>query len=212
MNIPNLLWQIWVGPNPAPSKWMKTWPAKHPGWQYQVVDNNWLSSRVFHNQHLIDEYRDRGQFNGVSDLVRYELLYEHGGFMPEADSICNFNTNELWNEDKEICYTVYESETIRPGYVSPILACNPGNKFLKIIIDTLHQLAPADLQKQVWKSTGNAFLAAMIERHQPHIQIFPSHYFIPKHFKDKSNGYSGPDKIYAYQFWGSTRKTYDQGR
>lgn len=212
MNIPNLLWQIWVGPNPAPAKWMMTWPAKHPGWQYLVFDNSQLDSRVFHNQHLIDEYRSRGQFNGVSDLVRYELLYEHGGFMPEADSVCRNNTDELWNQDTEICYTVYENETLRPGFVSPILACAPGNRFVKIIIDTLHELRAEDLQKQVWKSTGNAFLADMIQRHQPRIKIFPSHYFIPKHFKDKSKGYSGPDKIYADQYWGSTRKTYDQGR
>lgn len=212
MNIPKLLWQIWVGPNPAPVKWMMSWPEKHPGWKYLVFDNAELDSRAFHNQHLIDEYRKRGQFNGVSDLIRYELLYEHGGFMPEADSVCINNTNELWNQHTEICYTVYESETLRPGYVSPILACNPQNQFVKTIIDTLHELEPADLQKQVWKSTGNAFLASMIEQHRPKIKIFPSYYFIPKHFKDKSKGYTGPDKVYANQYWGSTRKTYDQGR
>lgn len=212
MNIPQTLWQIWVGPDPAPIKWMQTWPAKHSHWEYRVFDNEQLDSRIFYNQHLIDEYRQRGHYNGVSDLVRYELLFEQGGFMPEADSVCLHNTDELWTEDPEICYTVYESETLRPGYVSPIYACNPGNKFLEIVVETLHLLKPHELEKQVWKVTGNAFLAEMIRMHRPHIRIFPSHYFIPKHFKDKSKGYTGSDKIYANQYWGSTRKTYDHGR
>jgi len=212
MNLVANMWHIWVGPNPAPVKWMDTWKEKHPGWNYTVFDNHMLESTTFRNQHLIDEYYSRGKFNGVADLIRYELLYDHGGFCPPADAVCLANTDELWVEDRDICYTVYENEVIKPGYVSPIYAANPGNEFLKTVIDTLHQLTPKDLSNKVWMSTGNLFLCNMIQQHRPFIKIFPSHYFIPEHFKAKAHRYSGPDKIYADQMWGTTKKRYSEGQ
>lgn len=211
MNIPAILTHIWVGPNPAPYTWMNSWVEKHPSWNYNVFTDHDLKNKKFYNQHLIDEYYQRNKFNGVADLIRYELLFEHGGFIPPADAVCLENTEELFVEDIDICYTVYENEIIRPGYVSPIYASCPNNNFLRIIIETLHELKPHQLSGKVWESTGNLFLKNMIEKHSPKIKIFPSHYFIPKHFKAKTPRYEGPDKIYADQKWGTTRKTYKEG-
>lgn len=211
MNIESIMWHIWIGPNPAPTTWMNTWKEKHKLWDYRTIDNVLMNTTKFYNQHLIDAYFSKGKYNGVADLIRYEFLYKYGGFCPPADAVCLENTDELWTEDKEICYTVYENETIRPGYVSPIYACNPNNSFLEIIIETLHQLSPSDLSGKVWMSTGNHFLSTMIEKHQPSIKIFPSHYFIPKHFKAKTQRYNGTDKVYADQMWGTTRKRYSEG-
>lgn len=208
MNIPQQMWHIWIGPHQAPTQWMQTWVDHHPGWKYKIFDNQALSNTQFRNRHLIDEYLQRKIYAGAADLVRYELLYNHGGFIPPADAVCLNNTNELWISPEEFCYGVYEHETLRPGYVSPIYACNPGNHFVKLIIDTLNRLQPHDLHNHAYKSTGNEFLAHMIELHKPKIKIFPSHYFIPKHFKAKNPRYLGPDKVYADQMWGSTRKTY----
>ena len=211
INIPRRLWHIWVGPLEPPMAWMNSWPEKHPGWEYKIFGNEDLAQTTFHNQHLIDEYFRRGKYNGVADLVRYELLLEYGGFVPPADAVCFENTDELWTESPDVCYTVYENETIRPGYVSPIYACNPGNKFVQLIVDTLHQLQPHELSDKVWQSTGNLFLAKLIELTNPDICIFPSHFFIPKHFKAKTPRYDGPDKVYADQMWGTTRKIYHEG-
>lgn len=211
MNIPQKLWHIWIGPHQAPLLWMNSWPEKHPDWEYKIFDNRALTETQFYNQHLIDEYLRREKYNGVADLVRYELLLQYGGFVPPADAVCFENTNELWVSPRGTCYTVYENETIRPGYVSPIYACNPGNQFVRLIVETLHQLEPSSLSDRVWESTGNLFLANMIAQHSPEIRIFPSHYFIPKHFKAKTPRYSGPDKVYADQMWGTTRKQYHEG-
>ena len=208
MNIPFNMWHIWIGPHPAPTSWMNTWRDNHPFWNYKIVDNDFLKNYEFKNQHLIDEYYVRGKYNGVADLMRYEILLNEGGFLPPADAICYHNTEELFNSESNYCYTVYENEILRPGFVSPIYACNPGNDFIKIIVDTLHKLRPIDLTDTVFESTGNLFLKNMIEVHQPDIKIFPSHYFIPQHFKNKGRRYDGTDKVYADQMWGSTRNTY----
>jgi hypothetical protein len=204
MNIERKMTQIWIGNKPAPQKWMRTWKELHPNWQYNIFTQSDLESRKFKNQHLIDKYHKDGLFNGVSDLIRYELMYEQGGFFPEADSICLSNTEELFTSPKEYCYTCYEQEKIRPGYVQPILAANSDNEFLKQLIEELHSLRPEDLSRYPWESTGNAWLPKMISKYKPNITIWPSHFFIPKHYDRKSPQYIGTDKIYANHLWGST--------
>lgn len=206
MNIPKNMIHIWIGPKLPPLQWMNTWKNKHPTWHYRIFDNQELESRKFINQHLINEYMRRKKYPGVADLIRYELLYEEGGFIPPADAICLENTEELWYEDKNICYTVYENEILRPNYVSPIYASNSKNDFIKTIIETLNKLSPKEL-KSPWKSTGNKFLGELINKINPNIKIFPSHYFIPQHFESKEK-YNGSDKIYADQMWGNTKKLY----
>ena len=86
MNIEKKMTHIWIGPNPAPLKWMNTWPEKHPDWEYSVFTDEMLHKRKWYNQHLIEEYYRRHCWAGVADLIRYELIYERGGFWPEADS------------------------------------------------------------------------------------------------------------------------------
>jgi mannosyltransferase OCH1-like enzyme len=206
MNVIKNMIHIWVGPKKAPSRWMNTWKEKHPEWTYSVFTDEMLHKKLpsFKNKHLIEEYYTREKYNGVADLVRYELLYEMGGFLPPADSICLHNTDELFNSPKEYCYSVYESEKFRPGFISPVMASNPNNEFVKILIDTLHIINPKDLSNDVWKSTGNEWLSGMVPAHKPKITIWPSYTLIPKHHEKRSVRYKGPGKVYADQFWGST--------
>lgn len=203
----SFLGHIWIGPNPAPVEWMATWRTAHPNWRYKLFDNAYLLSRRFRNQRLIHEYFRRKQYAGVADLMRYEILFEYGGFLPEADSICVNPVDALFTEPR--AYTVYEYPNGKTGLVSPILASNPRNPFLKLIIDTLSSVAPSDLNRP-WNSTGNGFLKRLIRKHRPDLTIFPSHYFIPEHYK--GNIYDGPDTIYARQFWGSTKASYPHSR
>lgn len=203
MNIEKKITQIWIGPRPAPLKWMHTWRDKHPDWEYSIFTQADLERTTFRNQHLIKYYFDKRLFSGVSDLIRYELIYERGGFWPEADFLCLENTEELFTSPVDYCYTCYEQERIRPGYVQPILAANPGNEFLKQLIDELNILRPEQLSPYPWESTGNAWLSRVIPKYKPKITIWPSHYFIPEHY-DRSQKYNGTDKIYAKHLWGST--------
>ena len=214
MSVVKNMVHIWIGPKPAPLKWMNTWKDKHPDWDYWVFTDGMLKDRMssFKNKHLMEEYYRRGKFNGVADLIRYELLYEIGGFVPPADATCLHNTDELFTSPEEYCYSVFESETLRPGFISPIMASNPKNEFVEILIDTLHPLKPKDLDDKVWKSTGNEWLSTMIEQHSPKITIWPSYTLIPKHYEPTSKRYDGPEKVYADQLWGSTERGSDYAK
>lgn len=204
MNIEKKLSHIWIGPKPAPMSWMQTWRDHHPDWEYSLFTDQMLKARNWHNRDLIGEYYHRKQWAGVSDLIRYELLYENGGFWPEADMVCLRNTNELFTCGPEYCYTCYENENHKPGYVQPVMACNPENKFVKDVIDELHKLKPEELCNDAWLSTGNYFLSEFLKTKRWDIKIFPSHYFIPKWYTSESVYYTGSDNVYADHLWGST--------
>lgn len=204
--IPRKLGHIWIGPHPAPEEWMASWRQAHPGWSYRLYDNDYLCGRRFRNQAQINAYFRRGKYAGVADLMRYEILHEEGGFLPEADSVCLHPVDELFTEDR--AYTVYELPEGRTGMMSPFLASNPGNPVIAKVIDRLARLDP-DRMGSPWTTTGNGFLKRFFRANEAlksEITIFPSHYFIPEHFKGEA--YAGPDRIYARQLWGTTLRAY----
>jgi hypothetical protein len=201
--IPRQIGHIWVGPLKPPTAWMETWKQKHPDWTYTLYDNRTIENFPFRTRKLIDRYMTLKLYAGAADLMRYELLFRYGGFLAEADSICLRPIDELFV--RPCAHTVYENEFIRGKLVSPILACPPNDPFVGALIERLALIEPAALGTP-WVTTGNLFVARMIEELDPDIVILPSHTFIPVHFEGVA--YSGSEKIYAVQYFGSTRDAY----
>jgi mannosyltransferase OCH1-like enzyme len=207
MNIPRNLGHIWIGPKVAPEDWMQTWVDKHPEWNYTRYGNDFLRDGKFKTQPQIDEYMKRGWYAGAADLLRYEILYEHGGYIAGADSICVQPIDDLFEDWGEL-YTVYENEFLRGQLVAPIVAAAPNHPFLKEIIDRLSKIPPQQLD-QPWRQTGNLFVAELIEELRPEIVIWPSHTLIPEHFLGRK--YTGSGKVYAHQKFGETTGAYKFG-
>lgn len=202
--IPKTLGHIWIGPLDPPLEWMRSWRDHHPGWDYRLYDNDVLLSRRWRHQALIYEYYRRGHYAGVSDLMRYQILYEQGGFLPEADSRCLRPTDALWTSPS--LYTVYENEN-RGGLVSPFLAAAPRHPYLRVVNLRIARHWRPETLGPPWRSVGNRFLMKCIAARPPaDLVVFPSHYFIPEH---KRHGrYTGEGPVYCEQFWGSTKGLY----
>ena len=200
---PKVMHCIWVGPKPAPMKWIDTWKEKHPDWEYILWDNDKVFSRTWINQKHVDFYREKEIWHGLADVIRYEILYEYGGFLHAADSECLRPVDELI--DDHDAWGVYENEKVRPGLISPLYACRKGNGFAWKLIQGLKA------KKEVgepWMTTGNLYMKEMVEKaNDPKVKIFPSYYFSPKHYTGEE--YKGDFKPYARQFWGSTKGAYE---
>jgi len=208
--VPRKMGHIWIGPHPMPEAWMQTWAAMHPGWRYRVYDNDYLCSRRFRNQAQINAYFRRKKYAGVADLMRYEILHEEGGFIAEADSICLHPVDGLLTEAR--AYTVYEFPEGRGGMMSPFLASEPGNRVIGRVVERLSALDPATMGAP-WTTTGNGFLRRFFLANRAlkaEVTIFPSHYFLPEHHSGES--YSGTDRIYSRQMWGTTLRAYPHSR
>ena len=200
--IPKIIHHIWVGDLPPPMEWIKTWYEKHPSWEHILWDNDKVFGRKWRNQKLVDHYREREIWHGVADVVRYEILFEYGGFMPGADTICFHSVDELLTES--IACAVYENEKRRPGLITPLYACPKGDLFAKMLIDELALKQGFGIP---WRTTGNMFMQEMVAKYPNlKIKIWPSYFFNPVHHTGLT--YKGNGKIYAEQQWGTTRSAY----
>lgn len=201
--IPRLLHHIWIGDRQPPRHWMDTWPKLHPTWRYIVWDNEVVWRKRWRNQRLVNAYRDRDEWRGVADVIRYEILAEMGGFMPGADSECLQPVDDLVREDGITTYAVYENEQAAPGLITPVYAARKGAPFLEAMIEKVSEAGAGE----PWRCVGNLLMQSVYEsRDWPDVKIWPSWMFNPEHYSGVKH--TGPEEPFARQHWGSTRKVY----
>jgi len=199
MKIPKIIHQIWVGDKPVPVKALQTWKDKHPDYVFMMWDNETVKNKKWRCQHQLDQMWQAGRFNGVSDIIRYEVLFEYGGFVAPADSVCVNPIDDLLDYG---CFCCYENEKARPDLLSPHLGSFPSNQFINFIIGTIAN-SPDVIYADPWKITGNALLTGAVKLLKYGIVILPSYTFIPEHYSGEK--YQGNGKIYARHLWGTTK-------
>ena len=198
--IPRILHSIWVGDKPKPIKLMQTWKDKHPDYKFFEWNNETVRKMKFRCQKQIDQMWGVGRFNGVADLIRYEVLYEFGGFVAPADSVCLNPIDDLLEYGMGFC--CYENEKVRPDLLSPHLGVAAGNFYFDVMIKGLMKTVDV-LYADPWITTGNKFLTDAVKLTGYPIKILPSYTFIPEHYTGEI--YAGNGKIYAKHFWGGTK-------
>lgn len=203
--IPKNLFCIWIGDeSKRPDKWIQTWKDKHPGWNYKIIGNKEFESHKWHNKELIDSYLAEGRYPAVADIMRYQLLYEEGGFCHPADSICLEPLDGLFNDGFE-AYAVYENEKVRSGLISPLYASAKGGKLAYELMTGLPKVAPKaknGKNRAPWQVTGNLYMRTSITMTKASVKVLPSYTFTPVHYT--GDIYRGDDKVYACQMWSTT--------
>lgn len=205
--IPKIFHFIWVGDeSKRPDNCIDTWRAAHPDWEFRLWGNAELDGRNWINARHIAEMRTR-ELNGVADMMRWEILQEHGGIVFDADSICARPLDDHLLDCE--AFTCWESEVARPGLIAAgYFGAVPGNPFVKAIIEDI-AAEPSVIKEMAWKTVGPQRLTDSYRKHRyTRLRIYPSHYFIPRHFTGVT--YEGTDPVYAHQLWGSTLKSYDK--
>ena len=85
--IPKMLHIIWVGDEARkPQDAIDNWQTKHPAWQFRLWGDAELNGMQWKSRHQIDIFRASERWEGVADLMRYEILHEHGGVYVDADT------------------------------------------------------------------------------------------------------------------------------
>jgi mannosyltransferase OCH1-like enzyme len=86
--IPKILHFIWVGDeSKRPDNCIQTWIEHHPDWQLKIWGNDSLADFEWVNAAHMRAMSTR-ELNGVADMMRWEILYNQGGLVFDADSIC----------------------------------------------------------------------------------------------------------------------------
>ena len=198
--IPKVIHQIWIGPDPRPEGWMRTWRDRHPDWGYRLWTDETLAAvplRTRAKLPLIPEV------NGRADVIRWGLLERFGGVFVDADSECVRPLPEEFLRDR--FFACYEQELARPGLVAcGFMGAVPGHELVAAIVAHL-VAAPFD-RTPAWIHFGPGLLTTALASRSswPGLRIHPSYHFLPEHFTGLC--YGGPGTVYARHYWTSTRK------
>jgi mannosyltransferase OCH1-like enzyme len=209
MSIPKIIHQIWIGPLDAPLEMMKTWKDKHPDFEYIFWNEAEIEKRnmVFNCQSKIDIMKE---INGQADIMRWEILYQYGGYFVDADSICIEPFDDYFNN--KIAFATYENEVVRDGLIATgTMGFIPNHRLCGDIIDWINTEEFDEMNKTVraWATVGPGLLTRFLKTgNYKDFSVYPSHCFLPIHFTGLS--YKGHKKVYAYQAWGTANKNYDK--
>ena len=207
--IPKLIHQLWIGPNPAPTKHMDTWKDKNPDFEYIRWSEAELNTRgmIIECQNRVDEMIE---INGKADIIRWEILYKYGGVFLDADSICVEPIDDVLMKCKS--FAGWEQENLRKGLIATgTMGFPPKHPLVKEAIEWMkvNCVNREKTGRMAWESVGPGLLTRMYNTGKyKDMTIFPSYTFLPIHCTGAE--YKGHGKIYAYQEWGSTKHNYDR--
>ena len=206
--IPKIIHQIWLGDQSnRPSNLMQTWIDKNPTWEYKL----WTELEVSElNLRCKRQFDQDVHLAGKADILRYELLYNFGGFFIDADSECVRPLEDFLCDN--IAFAGYEHESeekymngmglIANGYLASV----PNNQLLNLLIEHISNIDNINIAMP-WLVTGPKLLTDFIRKSGLPFTIYPSHYFIPIHYTDIINGtsgYIGDGYVFSKQYWGTT--------
>lgn len=198
--IPRKIHIIWIGDEGArPTESIASWIDMNPDYEVRVWGNEELAVLPWHNgDHMRQQAEVR--LSGVANMMRYEILYHHGGVYVDADTTCLRPLADWLLEPAE--WAVWENEHLRPGLLAnTFLGAVPNSPFFgKLIVDISRLETVTD--RPSWMTTGPLFVTEEWRKYRHPLAIWPSHFFIPRHYAGEV--YEGPIQPFADHHWYTT--------
>ncbi|CAF0867304.1 unnamed protein product [Didymodactylos carnosus] len=200
--IPKTIHFIWLANNEStslPTAYqhnVNQWRKFHPNWEIKVWTEEDIAAILFplYNQHLYDQARNRKQ---LSDIIRYELIFKHGGIYADLDFEPLRSIEPLLHGLK--AFVAYESSKF---ICNGIFGSTPRHEFLKNIIQDLDHNWSVYKNSTVNQQTGPHFMTRQMKKQQSAtilngFQIFSTHIFFPFSWFEQDPGHPYDSTSYA---------------
>lgn len=135
--IPKIIHQIHLGKKPLSEKeieWQNTWRQYNPDWEMIMWDDERVSQSLdITHPEILESCLT---FSEKSDILRFEILYQHGGLYIDTDFECLKPIDPIINEKELVVYKEDDKMTCGAFFAS-----TRGNPHVKSLIDNLPRRA-----------------------------------------------------------------------
>jgi mannosyltransferase OCH1-like enzyme len=195
MPIPKLIHQIWVGPNPIPSKSIKfieTIRSLHPEFEYRLWQDKDITPEIFVNYEYIVKATSYAQ---KADIMRYEILYRQGGIYFDIDFEVFKNIAPLLTNDLVVCN---EDENTDKYITNAFICASKDNPELRKCVERIKEI---DLtSNRISHMSGPWFFRKCITL-TDRVTILPTSYIYPTHYTNPKATFQITETTYACHHW-----------
>ena len=199
--IPKILHFIWIGDDSRrPDNFLASWIRNNPGWTVKIWTNEDLVSHPWKNRrHMAEAGRIDARL--VAELMRWEILFDHGGLVFDIDSACVIPLEDFLLECE--MFASWENELAEPGLVcSKFVGARAGNPLVQSLIASIQAEPDLFASPPPRRADSRRLTRLWRELKYPGLTIFPGHYFNPR----SSDGlaYKGCGRVFAVHQWASS--------
>ena len=191
-SIPHKIHQIWVGPNSIPEKYieyMRKIKELHPDYEYRLWTNEDITPDNFSTYEYINKTNVYAQ---KADIMRYEILYKHGGIYLDMDMKLLKNLDPLLTKSLIVCN---EDDNINTYMTNAFIASSQYNENLKRLVEGVKDV---NFALSVNEGTGPYYLRKHINIDDD-VNILPTNTIYPLHVDNKISNIT--DNSYAIHEW-----------
>ena len=203
--IPRVIHRIWLG-GKMPDDFVRygeTWAKCHPAWAMRLWNETniprLVNDSLYENAPKIAP-RSVEQFR--ADVIRYELLLEHGGLYVDADFECKRSFAELIGAANLVA--AWEVDDVWVN--NALLGASPGHPFIRALVRNL----PASVKRNAGKPpnhlSGPRFLTKLYRQLQPNALLLPSAIAYPYLWSELERGGEDFPDAYAVHHWNNKRR------
>lgn len=191
MRIPRRLHQVWVGSAPMPDehrRFAAGWRERHPGWDYRL----WTDDDFGELGITPDLVRQAVTPAELSNLIRYQVVAEHGGVYVDTDAECLRPIDELVRG-----LDAFAGCSI-PGRVSAgLFGAVPGHP----AVERCAALARRFAGLRYPESTCGPILFTEVLWDFPEFTVYPPEFFYPYLWDEPERRHDRFDGAYSVHHW-----------
>lgn len=197
--IPKLFHHIWVGPKKIPDKAVKFInhiKELHPDYTFRMWTDEDLIPDNFTNLeqiHKADKYAQK------ADIMRYEILYRHGGIYLDTDFQILQNITPLLTHDLVVCNEDYNHDYY---LTNAFIASSKGNLNLKRCVDAIPYChLNGEHGEGVNVETGPIYFKKHVT-YDNSVRLLPTHVMYPVHFNQRNDPFPAfSNETYGVHHW-----------
>jgi len=200
--IPKIIHQIWIGEKLPPQDYMNTW--KMEGFEYVLWDEEKINKLNLVNRDKYEYFLNKKIYYGAADIVRIEILYQHGGMYVDADTTRLKNLPLKWFDYNFFAVEANTEPRLEYRIANGVMAAEPKNTIIEEYIErikTAKKIEPCSV------TIGGTMLTNIIVQHykeDPMVLVLEPYTFYP--INSRKFVHNKADQAYARHEWGSINK------